>query len=110
MNRAYRALLREGFAHSIESWDDEGLAGGLYGVAIGQVFFGESMFARRSDASKVAFVELVRHLESWEFDLVDCQLHTDHLARFGAVEWPRQDFLAALARSLAAPTRLGSWS
>ena len=110
MIEAYCALHEVGVAHSAEAYCEGELVGGCYGVSLGRAFFGESMFARRSDASKVAFVELVRRLESWDFDLVDCQLHTDHLARFGAVEWPRQDFLTALARSLDAPTRLGRWS
>src|SRR5690606_40793643 len=85
------------------------LVGGLYGVSLGGAFFGESMFAVRPDASKVAFVTLVRQLEAWGFALVDCQVYTDHLARFGAVEWPRARFLAALARALEQPTRRGPW-
>ena len=98
MNRAYRALHREGFAHSIESWDDEGLAGGLYGVAIGQVFFGESMFARRPDASKVALA----HLCTMGYSLIDCQLASPHLERMGATSINRQAF----ERELAALTPL----
>ena len=90
-------------------WQDGELVGGLYGVSLGQSFFGESMFADRPDASKVAFAVLVRQLARWGFDLIDCQVHTDHLARFGAREWTRRRFLTALQRSLSAPTRRGPW-
>jgi leucyl/phenylalanyl-tRNA--protein transferase len=83
--------------------------GGLYGVSLGGAFFGESMFALRPDASKVAFVTLVRQLERWGFDLIDCQVHTPHLERFGAQPWPRPRFLAALRESLARETRRGPW-
>jgi leucyl/phenylalanyl-tRNA--protein transferase len=106
---AYRRLHELGFAHSAEAWEGGQLVGGLYGVSLGGAFFGESMFARRPDASKVAFVTLVRQLAAWGFDLIDCQVHTEHLARFGAVEWPRARFLAALAASLARPSRCGPW-
>ncbi len=106
---AYTELHRRGVAHSAEAWLDGQLAGGLYGVSLGAAFFGESMFALAPDASKVAFVTLVRQLSRWGIDLVDCQVHTDHLARFGAVEWSRPRFLAALAEAMAAPTRLGPW-
>ncbi|HSJ95526.1 MAG TPA: leucyl/phenylalanyl-tRNA--protein transferase, partial [Myxococcota bacterium] len=97
---AYRRLHELGFAHSAEAWEDGRLVGGLYGVSLGGAFFGESMFAHRTDASKAAFVTLVRQLAAWGFDLVDCQVHTEHLARFGAVEWPRAHFLTTLAASL----------
>ena len=106
---AYVELHRRGVAHSAEAWKDGELAGGLYGVSLGGAFFGESMFARAPDASKVAFVTLVRHLAGWGVDLVDCQVRTEHLARFGAVEWPRKRFLAALEEALQKPTRLGPW-
>jgi leucyl/phenylalanyl-tRNA--protein transferase len=106
---AYEHLHGAGFAHSAEAWEDGILVGGLYGVSLGGAFFGESMFAERTDASKVAFVTLVRQLGAWGFDLVDCQVHTEHLARFGAREWPRTRFLAALAKSLEKPTRAGAW-
>jgi leucyl/phenylalanyl-tRNA--protein transferase len=109
MIEAYQRLHALGFAHSAEAWDGEELAGGLYGVSLGACFFGESMFAARTDASKVAFVALVRQLERWGFELVDCQLQTPHLARFGAVAWPRARFLARLARALQTPTRRGPW-
>jgi leucyl/phenylalanyl-tRNA--protein transferase len=107
---AYVRLHQLGFAHSAEAWQQGRLVGGLYGVSLGGVFFGESMFAERPDASKVAFVTLVRQLEAWSFDLIDCQVHTDHLARFGATEWPRRRFLAALAESLGRPSRRGRWT
>jgi leucyl/phenylalanyl-tRNA---protein transferase len=109
MKAAYAELHRQGIAHSVEAWRDEELAGGLYGVSLGGAFFGESMFARVPDASKVAFVALVEQLVRWRILLVDCQVHTDHLARFGAEEWPRRQFLAALEKALRAPTRLGPW-
>jgi leucyl/phenylalanyl-tRNA--protein transferase len=106
---AYEELHHRGVAHSAESWSDGELAGGLYGVSLGGAFFGESMFARAPDASKVAFVTLVQQLERWGIELVDCQVRTDHLARFGATEWPRQRFLAALKAALKKPTQLGPW-
>jgi leucyl/phenylalanyl-tRNA--protein transferase len=109
MRSAYVRLHELGFAHSVEAWTDDRLVGGLYGVSLGGAFFGESMFARAADASKVAFVTLVRQLARWRIELVDCQVHTEHLARFGAEEWPRARFLRALARVLELPTRQGRW-
>lgn len=109
MRDAYVRLHELGFAHSVEAWDDGGLAGGLYGVSLGSAFFGESMFALRPDASKVAFVRLTEQLRRWEFELIDCQVHTAHLERFGARPWPRRRFLAALERCLEHPTRRGAW-
>ena len=100
-----------GFAHSVEVWDEEGaLIGGLYGVSIGRVFCGESMFHRAADASKVAFAVLARQLERWEFAFLDCQLYTPHLARLGATTWDRADYLARLAEVVRAPSRRGRWS
>ncbi|MFO0756219.1 MAG: leucyl/phenylalanyl-tRNA--protein transferase [Byssovorax sp.] len=107
---AYVELHDLGFAHSIEAWIGSDLVGGLYGVSLGGIFFGESMFARVDDASKVAFVTLVKQLVRWGFDLVDCQVRTHHLARFGAVEWPRARYLEALASTLERPTRQGAWA
>lgn len=98
MIAAYEQLHALGHAHSVEAWQSDELVGGVYGVAVGAVFCGESMFARAPDASKIAFVQLVHQLERWGFELIDCQVHTDHLERFGAVDWPRSRFLAALAR------------
>jgi len=103
MREAYVRLHRLGFAHSAEAWSADGrLAGGIYGVALGAVFFGESMFTRGRDGSKVALATLVRQLERWGFALVDCQVRSAHLERLGAVSWPRQRFLAALERGLRA--------
>jgi leucyl/phenylalanyl-tRNA--protein transferase len=96
IKRAYRELHRAGFAHSVEAYREGKLAGGLYGVALGRVFFGESMFHRVSDASKVAFVYLVRQLARWNFSLIDCQMETSHLASLGARAIPRRDFTRAL--------------
>jgi leucyl/phenylalanyl-tRNA--protein transferase len=109
MRAAYVELHRRGFAHSAEAWQDQRLVGGLYGVSLGGVFFGESMFAYASDASKLAFVTLMRQLAAWGIDLVDCQVHTEHLASLGAEEWPRARFLAALQRAVRQPTRKGRW-
>jgi leucyl/phenylalanyl-tRNA--protein transferase len=99
-----------GFAHSCETWRDGKLVGGLYGVSIGDVFFGESMFTLESDASKIAFVRLIRELQSWGVELIDCQVHTEHLERFGAREWSRARFQEALEDALQGPTRTGPWS
>jgi leucyl/phenylalanyl-tRNA--protein transferase len=106
---AYVELAALGYAHCAEAWAGDELVGGLYGVSLGGCFFGESMFALRPDASKLAFVALVRQLEAWDFDLIDCQVHTRHLARFGATEWSRSRFLGALRSSLERPTRRGAW-
>jgi len=99
-----------GFAHSCEAWEGEILAGGLYGVSLGAAFFGESMFARRPDASKIAFAALVRQLAAWDIGLVDCQVYTEHLERFGAEEWPRDRYLEALRAALGRETRRGRWA
>jgi leucyl/phenylalanyl-tRNA--protein transferase len=109
MQEAYGELHRQGLAHSAEAWSEGRLVGGLYGVSLGDVFFGESMFAHAPDASKVAFVALVESLAAWGLTLVDCQVYTDHLARFGAEEWPRSQYLGELRRALEAPTRRGPW-
>jgi leucyl/phenylalanyl-tRNA--protein transferase len=109
MRAAYLDLHRRGLAHSVEAWSDERLVGGLYGVSLGAIFFGESMFARAPDASKVAFATLVEQLAAWGIELVDCQVYTDHLARFGAEEWPRRRYIVALRRALGRPTRMGPW-
>lgn len=109
MLRAYVTLHEQGVAHSAEAWLDDRLVGGVYGVALGACFFGESMFADADDASKIAFVALVRQLERWGFSLIDCQQKTAHLTRFGAVSWPRARFQQALAKALEAPGRPGPW-
>ncbi len=107
---AYTRLHVLGWAHSVEAWEGNNLVGGLYGVALGGAFFGESMFARATDASKVAFVHLVHQLVRWGFTLVDCQQYTEHLARFGAQEIPRPEFMCRLNDALALPDRQGRWS
>ena len=109
MIEAYTELHRLGYAHSAEAWKDGELAGGLYGVSLGGAFFGESMFARHPDASKITFVALARQLERWGIPLIDSQVYTENLARFGAEEWPRARYLAALRRALERPTRMGPW-
>ncbi len=109
MAAAYRHLHELGFAHSVEAWRDGRLVGGLYGVAIGRVFFGESMFHRERDASKVAFVWLVRSLQARGFGLVDCQVATPHLARLGAREIPRARFIALLDRYCELPGWPAPW-
>ena len=108
--RAYCALHDLGWAHSIEVWIDGQLAGGMYGVALGGCFFGESMYSVRTDASKIAFASLSRQLTSWGFSMLDCQAHTDHLASLGAAAIPRVEFLARLARALESPSRRGPWT
>ena len=105
----YEQLFRSGFAHSIEAWRGDTLVGGLYGVSLGRMFFGESMFAEEEDASKIAFATLVAHLRRWDFAAIDCQVPTDHLARFGAERLTRKDFLALLRNAVGAPTRIGPW-
>jgi leucyl/phenylalanyl-tRNA--protein transferase len=92
MMAGYCALHERGYAHSVETWREGVLIGGLYGVALGRAFFGESMFARATDASKLALVHLVRQLERWRFGLIDCQMRTSHLASLGAREVPRRVF------------------
>jgi leucyl/phenylalanyl-tRNA--protein transferase len=100
MRAAYIELHRRGFAHSAEAWLDDELVGGLYGVTLGAAFFGESMFSLEPNASKVVFATLVPHLEVAGYRVIDCQIYTDHLAQFGAEDWPRSAFLAALADAL----------
>lgn len=109
LTSAYVQLYELGFAHSIEAFRGDELVGGLYGVSIGRAFFGESMFATADDASKVAFTTLLGHLDAWGFAFVDCQVFTEHLARFGAEEWPREDYLTLLRDAVANPTRRGLW-
>ena len=107
MQAAYLELHRAGWAHSVEAWQGDRLVGGLYGVALGGVFFGESMFARENDASKIALVHLTVRLQGLGYRLIDCQVHTDHLVRMGAREIPRSDFLAAIGR--IEPEAPGTW-
>lgn len=100
MQAAYKELHRRGLAHSVEVWEGEQLVGGLYGLAMGQLFFGESMFSRADNASKVGFATLVRQLERWGFVMIDCQMPTDHLHSLGARAISRTEFAGFLARHL----------
>lgn len=109
MREAYIDLHRRGIAHSAEAWEGDELVGGVYGLALGGVFFGESMFARRPDASKLAFVALVEQLRAWGFTMVDCQVVTEHLLRFGAHEIELDEFLRRLDEGLELPHRPGTW-
>jgi leucyl/phenylalanyl-tRNA---protein transferase len=110
MRNAYLRLHVEGWAHSFESWHDEELVGGLYGIAIGGVFFGESMFTRMTDASKVAFATAMSFFVHKGIELVDCQVPTAHLASLGAFEIPRFDFITAIERLTARDASPGSWT
>ena len=110
MLEAYIELHEAGFAHSVECVKDDELVGGLYGVSLGRCFFGESMFSIVPDASKVAFASLMDQLKKWCFTLIDCQVYTAHLERFGAREIPRSKFLHLLREGLKGETREGQWS
>jgi len=110
MIAAYTRLFEAGWAHSMETWRDGQLVGGLYGVAIGRMFYGESMFSRESDASKVALVRLAQQLQRWGFGLIDCQMETPHLASLGARTLPRAVFTARLAELVNLPHRPGPWN
>lgn len=104
MVKAYQALHRAGLAHSIEVWIDQALAGGLYGVHLGRMLFGESMFSLQSNASKIALAALVGYARHHQIALIDCQQNTAHLASLGAHEIPRSDFVATVSTAIAAPT------
>lgn len=106
---AYSELHRLGHAHSVETWIDGRLAGGLYGIALGRIFYGESMFAHAPDASKIALVRLVGQLGRWGYGPIDCQMKTAHLARFGAREIPRIEFSQHLTELVNCPPPVGSW-
>ena len=110
MIAAYTRLFEAGWAHSMETWRDGQLVGGLYGVAIGRMFYGESMFSREPDASKIALVRLAQQLQRWEFGLIDCQMETPHLASLGARTLPRAVFTARLAELVNLPHRPGPWN
>lgn len=109
VRRAYLQFHHLGHAHSFESWQDGRLVGGLYGVAMGRVFFGESMFHRVSDASKAAFAYATHCLRQWGFALIDCQVYTDHLASLGAIEIPRAEFVRLLDRYCGGPLAPEAW-
>jgi len=110
MIKAYCTLHESGYAHSVEAWYRGKLAGGLYGVSLGKSFFGESMFTRISSASNVAFVKFVEYLTKLSFDMIDCQVKTGHMIRFGARQIPRALFLEQLKKSLDRSTIKGKWS
>lgn len=103
MVAAYSRLHDEGHAHSVEIWLDNELVGGLYGIAMGRLFFGESMFSRTSNASKIAFVRFVEQLRQWGYYLVDCQVYSEHLASLGACQIPRHEFTRILSREVEEP-------
>jgi leucyl/phenylalanyl-tRNA---protein transferase len=109
MINAYNQLHVFGYAHSVESYFEGKLVGGIYGISLGQAFFGESMFSLMPDASKIALAALVDRLSGWEFDFIDCQVRTDHLVRMGATEISRIDFLEKLHNALQKETHCGSW-
>lgn len=109
MLEAYTSLHEQGYAHSVETWQEGQLVGGLYGVALGGAFFAESMFTRASDASKVALVSLVRQLQTWGFRLMDCQQSSPHIKGLGAEDIPRHEFLDHLAVALTLPERHARW-
>lgn len=109
MIEAYTTLHEQGYAHSVETWQEGELVGGIYGVALGGAFFAESMFTRVPDASKVALVSLVRQLQAWGFRLIDCQQSSPHIKMLGAEDIPRREFLDHLAVALALPERHARW-
>lgn len=109
MTEAYCELYRMGYAHSVESWVDKQLVGGLYGLSLGGAFFGESMFSRSSDASKVALVCLVRQLQRWKFDFIDVQISSDHMSSLGTTDMRRDQFISLLNKSLEKDSRVGPW-
>ena len=109
MRSAYAQLAEMGFAHSVEAWCEGDLVGGLYGVSLGRMFFGESMFSRRPDASKVALTHLSRQLTAWDFELIDCQIINDHLKSLGAQPMRRTEFLDRLAGNRRTSTRRHRW-
>jgi leucyl/phenylalanyl-tRNA---protein transferase len=110
MIAAYTELHRLGFAHSVEVWQGDELVGGLYGIALGRVFFGESMFARAANASKYGFIQLVLRLRQIGYQLIDCQQETPHIATLGARPIPRQEFTRLLDEGLQASTHRGAWT
>ena len=110
MIEAYTHLHELGFAHSVETWNDTTLVGGMYGVSLGAAFFGESMFTLESDASKIALFTLLRRLDAWQFRFLDCQMTTPHVRSLGAVEWSQDHFQSQLRDALAEDTKRGPWS
>jgi len=109
MIAAYVRLHQMGHAHSIETWMEGELVGGLYGVSIGRMFYGESMFSRKTDASKIALAHLIQQLKQWDFGMIDCQMNTAHLASLGAREIPRKEFIARLQELIHYPDIASPW-
>ncbi|MDA0281389.1 MAG: leucyl/phenylalanyl-tRNA--protein transferase [Proteobacteria bacterium] len=110
MQTAYTQLFEAGHAHSVEVWRDGDLVGGLYGVALGQLFFGESMFSFESNASKIALVNLVKQLQEWNYKLIDCQVSSEHLESLGAIEISREEFRQQLHELLPRPGKVAPWN
>ena len=109
MVAAYIELHKRGIAHSVEVWLENKLVGGLYGLGIGQLFFGESMFSLKTNASKIGFLHLVKQLDLWQYSLIDCQISSNHLANFGAIEISRQEFQVYLDKYLDKPGQKDAW-
>jgi leucyl/phenylalanyl-tRNA--protein transferase len=109
MQQAYLELFRHGDAHSVEVWEDDNLIGGLYGVTIGKVFFGESMFSSRSNASKIALLHLCENLIAWDYELIDCQVYSEHLSSLGAEEIPRSQFSELLSELCSLKPNTVAW-
>jgi|TARA_B110000879_G_scaffold196464_1_gene266175 leucyl/phenylalanyl-tRNA--protein transferase len=110
MQTAYTQLFEAGHAHSVEVWREGDLVGGLYGVALGQLFFGESMFSFESNASKIALVKLVKQLQEWNYKLIDCQVSSEHLESLGAIEISREQFRLQLHELLPCPGKAAPWN
>ena len=110
MIESYNELHKLGYAHSVEAWSDGELVGGLYGISLGSMFFGESMFSTKSNASKAAFITLIKKLEERGFDLIDCQVYTEHLESLGAREVSRDQFINQIELFIENPTHVGNWS
>ena len=109
IKQAYSRLHQSGYAHSAEAWLNGELVGGLYGIALGKVFFGESMFHTYTDASKVVFVSLVEQLKAWDYQVIDCQVHSEHLASLGAINCERNRFIDLLNQYCDEPANEGAW-
>jgi leucyl/phenylalanyl-tRNA--protein transferase len=109
MQQAYKRLHRQGHAHSVEVWKNKKLVGGVYGIAIGKVFFGESMFSRETDTSKIALISLCQQLQAWQYGLMDCQVENPHLMSLGAVEISRSVFESSLMKYIDNEAPTGSW-
>ncbi len=106
---AYRELHKQGYAHSVECWFEQKLVGGLYGLSLGHAFFGESMFTRKTDASKVALAHLVAQLKQWQFDFIDAQISSEHMTSLGMAEISRSQFIQKLQHTLKYSSRIGKW-